>query len=155
MLEDTLVGPELSSSGQFLVPGEAQHVAGGPPGQLRLLSPSHSPPEVVVERQDLLLHLAAHTALQDLPTAIRGSGLAVKYFLRKSQYPIYLQVGFCQTWIDLCHISYQHSVGKVSHSISTLETKNACKINQHYWKISYSYFTLNIANSNYPESSEW
>ena len=84
-----------------------------------------------------------------------GQKMYLKYFLRKSQYPIYLQVAFCQTWIDLCHISYQHSVGKVSHSISTLETKNACKINQHYWKISYSYFTLNIANSNYPESSEW
>ena len=83
MLEDTLVSPELSSSGQLRVPGEAQHVAGRQPGQVRLLSPGHSPPEVVVERQDLLLHLAAHTAVQDLPTAIRGSGLAVtirKYF---------------------------------------------------------------------------
>ena len=69
----------------------------------------------------------------------------LKYFLRKSQYPIYLQVGFCQTWIDLCHISYQHSVGKVSHSISTLETKNGCKINQQYCKFSYSYFIFHLS----------
>ena len=31
VLEDTLVSPELGSPGQFLVPAEGQHVAGGDP----------------------------------------------------------------------------------------------------------------------------
>ena len=82
MLENTLVSPELSSTGQLRVPGELHHVAGGEAGQLVLLAPRHPPPQVVVESQDLLLGLTAHTPAQDLPTAISRPGLTDrKYFM--------------------------------------------------------------------------
>ena len=84
MLEDTLVSPELSSPGQLGVPGETQHVAGGHPGQLGLLAQSHSPPQLIVESQDLLLLLTLHTPPQDLPTAQRWLGLADKNILLSS-----------------------------------------------------------------------